>query len=225
MSFNYSPRVITNGLVLYLDAANRKSYPGSGTAWNDLTINGNNGTLTNGPTFNSSNLGNIVFDGTNDFIATNLVTNYIDNHSQCIWYKWDGNNQLVTLTFLGNQSLNGLGLILHDGSSGNVGNRIGILYAGTSFNALPSSLPLVSNSWNNLVITRTTTTTTLYNNGQFFNSTLSSPRTSSTYSFNYGSVTSWGAAGNVSNISFYNRALSAVEVQQNYDALKGRFGL
>jgi hypothetical protein len=55
MAFNFSPKIVTNGLVLYLDAANTRSYSGSGTAWNDLTVNGNNGVLTNGPTFNSSN--------------------------------------------------------------------------------------------------------------------------------------------------------------------------
>jgi hypothetical protein len=68
MAFNYSPRIVTDGLVLYLDAANPRSYPGSGTTWSDLSRGGNNGVLTNGPTFNSANNGSIVFDGTNDFI-------------------------------------------------------------------------------------------------------------------------------------------------------------
>ena len=71
------PNVVNSGLVLYLDAANNKSYPGSGTAWTDLSNSGNNITLTNGPTFSSTNNGNISFDGVNDyadFYAPNLGT-------------------------------------------------------------------------------------------------------------------------------------------------------
>jgi len=64
----HSPRIITDGLVLCLDAGNPKSYPGSGTTWTDLSGNGNNGTLTNGPTYNSGNLGSLVFDGVNDYV-------------------------------------------------------------------------------------------------------------------------------------------------------------
>lgn len=61
------PTIITDGLVLYLDAANPKSYPTTGTTWSDLSGNENNGTLINGPTFNLSNNGSIVFDGVNDY--------------------------------------------------------------------------------------------------------------------------------------------------------------
>ena len=68
MAFNYSPKISTDGLVLCLDAANTKSYSGSGTVWSDLSRGGNNGTLTNGPTFNSGNGGSIVFDGVNDYV-------------------------------------------------------------------------------------------------------------------------------------------------------------
>jgi len=63
------PNISTSGLVLALDAANTKSYPGSGTTWTDMSGNNNNGTLTNGPTFNSANGGSIVFDGSNDFVT------------------------------------------------------------------------------------------------------------------------------------------------------------
>ena len=69
MATYYSPKIVTNGLALCLDVANNKSYPSSGTAWNDLSGNNNNGTLTNGPTFTSSFGGSIVFDGTNDYIS------------------------------------------------------------------------------------------------------------------------------------------------------------
>ena len=68
MATLYSPKIVTDGLVLCLDAGNNKSYPSSGTAWNDLSGNNNNGTLTNGPTFTGSFGGSIVFDGTNDYV-------------------------------------------------------------------------------------------------------------------------------------------------------------
>ena len=71
MALHHSPRVVTDGLVLCLDAASRESYPGSGTVWTDLA-GSNNGTLTNGPTFNSANGGSIVFDWSNDHILGTL---------------------------------------------------------------------------------------------------------------------------------------------------------
>ena len=67
MAINYNPRIVTDGLVLALDAGNTKSYPGSGTIWYDRA-SANTGTLTNGPTYSSGNGGSIVFDGVNDFI-------------------------------------------------------------------------------------------------------------------------------------------------------------
>ena len=62
------PNVVYNGLVLYLDAANNKSYVSGSTSWNDLTSNQNVGTLTNGPTFNTGSGGSIVFDGVDDYV-------------------------------------------------------------------------------------------------------------------------------------------------------------
>jgi hypothetical protein len=70
MSVIGGPDTITDGLVLYLDAANTKSYIGSGTTWKDLSGNSNDGTLTNEPTFDSGNSGSIVFDGVDDFVTT-----------------------------------------------------------------------------------------------------------------------------------------------------------
>ena len=67
MGFYDGPTIVTNGLVLLLDAADNNSYSGSGTTWSDLSGNNNTGTLTNGPTFGSTNGGTIVFDGTNDY--------------------------------------------------------------------------------------------------------------------------------------------------------------
>jgi hypothetical protein len=67
------PDIITDGLILYLDAANEKSYPGSGTVWNDLSGNGNNGTLVNGVSYNSGNGGSLVFDGDDDYMLAGRI--------------------------------------------------------------------------------------------------------------------------------------------------------
>ncbi len=74
MSGISGPKIITSGCVLSLDAADKNSYPGSGTAWRDLSGNGKNLTLTNGPTFSAGNQGSIVFDGTNDYAVLNPVS-------------------------------------------------------------------------------------------------------------------------------------------------------
>ena len=71
MGLSHSPNIVTDGLVLCLDAANRRSYPGSGNSWLDLSGNGNNGTFGSGtaaPTFSSGNGGSLVFDGSNDYV-------------------------------------------------------------------------------------------------------------------------------------------------------------
>ena len=74
MGVLYNSRIVTDGLVLCLDAGDKMSYPGAGTTWTDLSKNKNNGTLTNGPTFDSANGGSIVLDGTNDYISASTPT-------------------------------------------------------------------------------------------------------------------------------------------------------
>ena len=218
MGLGHSPSIVLNGLVLALDAANTKSYPGSGTTWTDLSSSGNNGTLTNGPTYSSANGGAIVFDGTNDNLPTLLSTNTLNNTTQSVWFKWNGTNQSSVITYLGNSNSNGFGLYI--GTSGTPSNLLSVLYGGLIFNALSSYVTLTTN-WTNFALTRDSTTTSLYQNGSLFASATNSPLTAASYSF----LGNSNAGGNISNISFYNRALSAAEVSQNFNALRGRFGL
>ena len=70
MATIYNPNIVTDNLVFCVDAANTKSYSGSGTIWKDISGEDNDGTLVNGPTFSNDNGGSIVFDGTNDYIQT-----------------------------------------------------------------------------------------------------------------------------------------------------------
>jgi hypothetical protein len=225
MAFSNGPKIITDGLVLNLSAFDRNSYVSGSTTWNDVSGRGNNGTLVNGPTFNSSNGGSIVFDGTNDYVGTTYTANTLNNTTQNVWYKWDGVNQIKALTYLGNSSTNGFGFLIHDGgSSGNIGNKVGILYGGAAYNAITPNFATLTASWAYFTIIRTSTTTTLYVNGVLIGSTNTTPNLGATYEFDYGDGIV-GASGSVGSISFYNRALSFQEVLQNYNATKSRFGL
>ena len=101
---NYGPRIVRNGLIMALDAADKNSYIGSGTVWNDVSGNGNNGTLTNGPTFSNANGGCIVFDGVDDYVNVPYNASKIsfpsNNATICVWYRvstvGDGVGTLVT---------------------------------------------------------------------------------------------------------------------------------
>ena len=88
MAFSYSPKIVTDGLVLYLDAENTRSYPGTGTTWSDLSRDGNNGTLTNGPTVDSGNGGSIVFDGSNDYVDFDDILD-LSTLSVSMWINCD----------------------------------------------------------------------------------------------------------------------------------------
>ena len=235
MAFNYSPKVITDGLVLYLDAANPKSYPGSGTAWGDISRGGNNGTLTNGPTFNSANGGSIVFDGVDDWTSFgNILNTGTNDFTISAWVK-------STSTAVGNN--NGIVYKRATGFSTSPGYRLNMpngafnLYIadGVNFNTLSTVSPSFNNgNWYNVVgIAIRTQKLQIFVNGQLNIETASTLATSIDTSTNFavGALNTSGTStfhrflGNISNVSVYNRALSATEVLQNYNATKTRFGL
>jgi hypothetical protein len=88
MAGTIAPNIVTDGLVLYLDAANTKSYVSGSTTWNDMSGFSNNGTLVNGPTFNSANGGSIVFDGVNDYVDCNsTIVNLNSSFTFASWVK------------------------------------------------------------------------------------------------------------------------------------------
>ena len=96
------PSLVTNGLVLNLDAGNSASYVGSGTTWNDL-VGSNHGTLINGPIFNTGNGGSIVFDGIDDVISFGNILNMgLNSWTMSCWVKFDGG--LGTMGIMGKTS-------------------------------------------------------------------------------------------------------------------------
>lgn len=235
MAFSFSPKIVTNGLNLLLDAANVRSYPGSGATWSDLTGNSINGTLGNGAFFSSSNGGTIVFDGVNDFVTG---SSNIPLGSQVTIGTWIRHtslpasiNRYLTVGTLVGGSVTETAVIRHDGnSSGNPG-AIGQLhfYVRTSgtIKAVRVNNSLVTGSWYYTVGTWDGTTMRLYKNGLQVTSSVPGGTLNAT-NINY-----WVSAvtnvepmsGSIANVQIYTRALTADEVLQNYNANKSRFGL
>jgi hypothetical protein len=231
MALLHSPRIITDGLVLCLDAANRKSYPGSGDVWRDLA-GSNNGTLTNGPTFNSANGGSIVFDGSNDYaVISNSSSLNMGSKS------FTGELWVSIPTFSGAERM----LFEYNIWSANgtyqittVGNTVRVNFpaAFSAGKTLNYSYPeLTSNTWVHIVgqLDSVNNKLNLYINGNLVGEMLSVTQeignvTNSLYIMSRGG-TSLFLPSKLSTLRIYNRALSPAEIQQNYNALKGRFNL
>jgi hypothetical protein len=237
MAFQYSPKIVTDGLVLYLDAANTKSYVSGSTTWNDISRGGNNGTLVNGPTFSSLNGGSIVFDGVDDYvtdIGTTSTFSFIQNTGVFTINAWVKPNVLGTaMYFIGN----------NDGTSDAKGFFIGKLsnnrfnftltYGVSGQNILNFQLVnyYTDTNWVNVTISSNGLNAIAYKNGTRFGtsnnitilSTGDSTRNLSVGRINNFNSSYWG--GSIAQTSIYNRALTAQEVLQNYNATKSRFGL
>jgi len=222
---SHSPLIVTDGLVLCLDAANPRSYPGSGTTWTDLSGNGNHGTLVNGPTFDSTNNGTIVFDGVNDYVnCGNSTTLDMSTEVTLIhWLKWNVSTWSPFIGKLSNVTTNNYRVWL--------GSDKGFDVELTNDNYKPlftlTSTELPSNSWCCLGM-RFKSDGTL---SGFFNGIKKNTVTKSIGSTNSGNFligfdagTAYGGGG-ISCVQLYNRALSDSEIQQNFNALKGRYGL
>ena len=215
----HNPSIVLNGLVLYLDAANIKSYPGSGTTWTDLSGRGNTGTLTNGPTYSSANGGSLVFDGVDDYVSGSIPT--INSWSMTLWYRsTDITSNPVFYPFSGTPAT-GLGF---GGTFGVTTNNRWYFLDGT--NALSSANTAVTtNIWYYLVVTKSSTTYNLYTNGSLSLTTTGVDVSLTQYNLGRRGDAVWYSKGNIAQASIYNRALSAAEVSQNFNALRGRYGI
>jgi hypothetical protein len=233
MSAFGGPNIIDDGLVLYLDAGNIKSYPGSGTTWFDKSGRGNNGTLTNGPTFNTGSLGSVVFDGTNDYVNVNTDPNLPGvSGSVSVWFNISntqgssaGNLGLseIILKHNNSESLNGWSIIASTSS------LTSYIKNGSTNWQVPTGSIITPNTWYNAVITfQSNTSLSLYTNGIFISSVAIGTLTTNTNPLRLAVSNDpfWARfQGRVASTQVYNRALTAQEVLQNYNATKGRFGL
>ena len=226
MGLSHSPKIVTNGLVLALDAANNKSYPGSGTSWNDLSGNNSNGTLTNGPTFSTGNLGSIVFDGVDDYASfpTTLST-YPGTITG--WFNSTNSGQILTITdttdwhgwiiSTSNTDIN-LNVVAGIGTDSNVS----VSNSTTGFRFFSARLVSATSRFIDTVISGNITSTqnTVSRNPTGLDN-LNLARNGGMWAAQYPAYLS----GKISNILIYNRVLSVNEILRNYNATKSRFGL
>jgi hypothetical protein len=234
MIFNIDyPAIVTNGLVLNLDAGFTPSYSRSGTTWYDVSSS-NNGTLTNGPTFNSANDGSIVFDGVDDYVESGIIEP--QTLTLCAWFKPTGPPS--------NNDIAGGTIIVNSPQLTNNAVQYGITYSwllqrvifsvqsnteflATSDNSVPQ------NQIHYMVGTFDGTNRKIYINGVNVASDVRevSPIYPTSENRNV-QVGRWGYPGysrvingNLYSASIYNRALTSDEVLQNFNATKSRFGL
>ena len=239
--------IVTSGLVMHLDAGNASSYPGSGTAWTDLSGNGNNGTLTNGPTYSSADGGQIVFDGTNDFTAIAGSSSLAFNTGDFTIESWFKLTSVTTdyeyIYAIAYGSSAHLEYSLRFGEIGFDDRLQFAVNAGATSTtySFPEKKSTLSNVWLQFVHTRESGTNKAFINGatRNFNSGVA-PSTYPLSSFNdsAGSATqfasslarsqtlaSFNAPINIAITRAYNIALSPSQVLQNFNANKARFGL
>jgi len=214
MANNYGPKIVTDGLALCLDAGNTKSYSGSGTVWTNLMRNGNDGTLTNGPAFNSEDKGSIVFDGTDDHVDCGTVPTGGKITVSC-WMKMSTGSidQHLVDSYLSSWFL-----------AINASNKPYFFNSVTSH----SNGPVLSTSIWYMITGVQSSTLDLYVNGVLAD-TIASDVSLTTNNVWIGRWWRFGGrrpfSGNISQVSIYNRALLANEILQNYNATKGRFKL
>ena len=229
--------IITNGLVMNLDAGFTPSYPTTETTWYDVSSTGNNGTLTNGPTYSSSNGGSIVFDGVDDYVTVSNPSSLLNqNLTVSTWIKPStATNQISDIIDYDHCGGGPWVLQSEDATT----NRYYYFAYITPDGYQPSpggfgvgrGVQLTNSVWQNLVFTKNGTSVIGYLNGvQQFSVTASN-----------GNMTGNGSRplmlgagltcsnrqfkGDIPIVQIYNRTLSATEITQNFNAQKGRFGL
>jgi hypothetical protein len=226
MGFHRGPKIVTDGLVLHLDAANPKSYPGSGTTWSDLSGNGNDGTLVNGPTFDSGNAGSIVFDGVNDRgdLPLSIYNEFdINKYTLSVWVyvKSTTNTQVVITQEVTNVFIRALSLFIING-------EFSFRCSDNNTQIFLDSESIENNTWYNCILTLDKDNKAEFklNNKHQEEHIFTNPPTFSTQQIKIGNRNnSIPFEGNIALVRLYNRILTSEEVLQNYNATKSRFGL
>ncbi len=225
MSLNHSPSIVTDGLVLCLDAANKRSYPGTGTTWTDLK-GGNNGTLNNGVTFDAGNGGSFLFDGANEYATFNGVS-ATSNATVMFW--WNISNGISDTNTIFHMLWHRTGSYrCRSSRSDVVGSGKGsiVFDIGSSQAVYTARRNWDANVWYSLALTHNYSENYLkiYTDGVLTDSsTFGTDPNGLGSSLRIGGQDNKRMYGNMSNVSIYNRALTADEIRQNYEATVGRY--
>jgi hypothetical protein len=227
MAVYAGPDIVENGLVLHLDAANRRSYPGTGTTWFDLSGGNNNGTLTNGPAFSSLNGGSISFDGTNDLVNLTNTSNLditTNDFALELWLYYLRGAQAAKVASRGSYLTTGW--TIYAGKFGNLPDEISFQYGSTTWVGV-GGLAVTENNWYHTIVTRLNGIITVYVNGVNTGSRTDSYNFTSTNQTRIGTNSGSGEffKGNVAVFRQYNIGLNNNQVTQNFNALRGRFNL
>jgi hypothetical protein len=228
MGTSYNPKIVTNGLVLNLDAGNWKSYSGTGTSWTGLAGNKAVGVMTS-CTFSSGNQGSIAFDGTSSSV-------YYPSNSA---YSFGTGNFTIESLIAINSATSFKPIAQNDavGTSQNDKWWLGYyatnggLTLGRHFTATNSycAWTPTSGQWYHVAAVRSSNLMYFYINGISLAVTNQSSMSGISYSQNGLSIgamsTPYYLNGNIANFRMYNTALNANQIVQNYNATKGRFGL
>jgi hypothetical protein len=221
-------KIVTNGLILALDAADRNSYVSGSTTWGDMSGNNNSGSLVNGPTFNSANGGSIVFNGTNSYVDTvtgSATMALTSAGSLSCWFKTTSTSGTGELVRQIGASDNGFEMQINA-----TGRIAGAVFLGSWQNIPASGLSYNDNVWHNIVMAVSGTLVSIYvdSNSIYSNNLGSGTLNTGNGKIRVGLHPNGSASpfsGSIANVQVYNRALSASEVAQNYNAQRARFGL
>jgi hypothetical protein len=232
MGINYSPKIVTDGLVLCLDAANPLSYPGSGNTWYDLSGNGNNGTLSGGLDSSDWSNGAFTFSG-NEWVQRDgfSVTPQNNELSICLWYLASSNvneKMVIDLCNTSNTSTNRDRFSIRHNWQSN--SRTSFYFKNDSGTFYYTNLinQIAINTWTHIAYTKISNTIYGYLNGELINSKNVSGNIAEINRLLIGQDNLLGSnklVGKVSAVSVYDHGLYGNEIVQNYKATKGRFGL
>jgi hypothetical protein len=225
----YQGNIVTNGLIVALDASNLVSYPGSGTTWYDMSGNNNNATLANGVAFKSANGGIFDFDGADDYayISDNSTLDLAGDKSQCIWLYMDQSYSGTGILGKANSSVFGMALTYGWGNGGSTG------FQNIAWNSVndPSLSPNGAdiNNWYYVVGVQSGGTRYIYVLGANGLRTASYSGGTHTWNnaldFTIGQVAGYYTNMKAGAVHVYNRALSQEEIIQNFNAQRNRFNL
>jgi len=230
MAGTVAPNIVTDGLVLYLDAANPNSYISGSTTWRNM-VGSNNGTLINGPTYNSANGGSIVFDGSNDYVDMSpYYYNNVTQHTAIVLFKTYNKNSFW-------------GEILQKGQRNDFAirqysslGRLEFRYITNNATYSYDAFSLENNVWYMAAMsinTQSGGTFKCYINGtQIYNTSITTPTVLS-QNITYAGQLIMGRilpgnewlSGEIPIAMMYDRQLTDIEIQQNFNSTKTRFGL
>jgi hypothetical protein len=217
--------IVKDGLVYWVDAGNDLSYPGTGTTWFDLSGNGYDGTLTNGPTFDSANRGSIVFDGVDDSVLVGNLGSFT-SMSICTFMKRDGSQVgFAGLVFSRGTSVTGL-------NYRSTTNQLGYHWnaSASTYNWVSGLVP-PDGEWIMAALCVSGSVATMYmcsSSGiSSASNTLYTHTTTTINDLKIGEdeTLTRHSKGNIATVHIYNRSLSAAEVEQNFNELKYRYGI